>query len=259
MNPTSELYSAIQAAFDHFNKTLFDNQLPQVIFTTQRKNNMMGYFAADRWASKDGDKTCHEISINPQYIARVSVIELLQTLVHEMVHCWQHCLGSPHAKGYHNKEWAQKMQEIGLMPSDTGQTGGACTGKHMSDYPLAEGAFIKECQHLIKEKQFTMTWVDTRLNPKIVSPEQNHQKLTQIKEVLHENSMDEQMAEELTQSVSNLFDDKMVQDALADIAVRKRKLKVKYSCPNFDCQLNVWGKSELHIKCGTCGQDLVES
>ena len=52
---------------------------------------------------------------------------------------------------------SQKMEDIGLMPSDTGKAGGAYTGKHMSDYPLANGVFINECQHLIKEKQFSMT------------------------------------------------------------------------------------------------------
>lgn len=62
--PTSELYNAIQIAYEHFNNELFTGVLPPVIFTTQRQHKVMGYFAPDRWAAADGNK-CHEIAINP--------------------------------------------------------------------------------------------------------------------------------------------------------------------------------------------------
>jgi hypothetical protein len=39
--------------------------------------------------------------------------------VHEMAHVWQHAHGKPSRNGYHNKEWAAKMDERGLIPSDT--------------------------------------------------------------------------------------------------------------------------------------------
>ena len=77
--PTTELYQSLQKAYDYFNIALFDKELPKVIFTTQRKKRVMGYFSQERWLSKQGD-FCHEISINPSYVARSSLIELLQTL-----------------------------------------------------------------------------------------------------------------------------------------------------------------------------------
>ena len=92
MNPTAELYNAMQLAFDHFNNDLFNKTLPQVLFTNQRQQGVMGYFAPNRWTSVKG-KNCHEIAINPLYVGKATLIELMQTLVHEMVHCWQFCHG----------------------------------------------------------------------------------------------------------------------------------------------------------------------
>ena len=40
----------------------------------------------------------------------------------------------PGRTGYHNREWASKMLEVGLVPSDTGQPGGKQTGQHMTHY-----------------------------------------------------------------------------------------------------------------------------
>ena len=50
-----------------------------------------------------------------------------------MVHLWQHHRGTPGRGRYHNQEWAEKMIEIGLMPTDTGKPGGRITGDHMAD------------------------------------------------------------------------------------------------------------------------------
>ena len=122
MSPTHELYTPLINAFNHFNKTLFGGDLPPVIFTLQRKKNVMGFFAAKRWGNVRGE-LCSEISINPSYFANCRLIEIFQTLVHEMVHAWQYHFGHPSEGHYHNREWAQKMMDIGLMPSDTGEPG----------------------------------------------------------------------------------------------------------------------------------------
>lgn len=164
VKPTAELYDSLQIAYDHFNQALFDSSLPQVIFTTQRQQFVMGYFAPDRWTSKNGS-FCHEIAINPSYVGHSSMIELLQTLVHEMAHCWQHCNGKPGRRGYHNKQWAMKMEKIGLMPSSTGAPGGRTTGEHMQDYPIKGGAFIQECKTLISSSKFDLPWVDRQARP----------------------------------------------------------------------------------------------
>ncbi|MBM5564638.1 SprT-like domain-containing protein, partial [Klebsiella quasipneumoniae] len=89
------------------------------------------------FVSRDGGTT-DEIAMNPAYFAVCPPEEIMQTLVHEMAHLWQHHFGKPGRRGYHNKEWAERMEEIGLMPSSTGKPGGAKTGDKMADY-IIEG------------------------------------------------------------------------------------------------------------------------
>ena len=169
MSPTNELYAPLTGAYDHFNIHLFNGNLPPVIFTLQRKKHVMGFFAAKRWGNLQGE-TCSEISINPSYFATSRIIEVMQTLVHEMVHAWQHHLGTPSDGHYHNKEWARKMIDIGLMPSDTGEPGGNIVGRNMSDYIIKQGRFLAVAEALISDSNYKLQWVDRFVLPKLHEP-----------------------------------------------------------------------------------------
>lgn len=169
MRPTAEMYESLTIAYAHFNQALFDGALPEVIFTVQRRKGVMGYFAPHRWGRLDGAQ-CHEIAINPSYIAHSRLVEIMQTLVHEMVHCWQHTFGSPSRSQYHNLEWAKKMIYVGLMPSSTGEPGGAITGQFMADYIIDQGRFIKSFEDLKESKTFQLRWIDTRALPRLFDP-----------------------------------------------------------------------------------------
>src|SRR5215472_8566023 len=70
-------------------------------------------------------------------------MEICSTLVHEMVHVWQHAKGTAPKRGYHDREWAAKMKEVGLQPSSTGAVGGRETGQKMMDYIIPDGPFTK--------------------------------------------------------------------------------------------------------------------
>jgi hypothetical protein len=61
--------------------------------------------------------------------------------------------------GYHNRQWADKMDAIGLCPSDTGQPGGARTGQGVSHYIVAGGPFDQACAQLLA-RGFTLSWHD---------------------------------------------------------------------------------------------------
>ena len=80
--PTAETYNGLQKAFDHFNETLFEKRLPPVMFTLTRKRGAHGYFWAEQFEHRDGDRT-HEIAMNPTTMDR-SIEAVLSTLVHEM-------------------------------------------------------------------------------------------------------------------------------------------------------------------------------
>lgn len=142
--PTMQMYAFVQDAYDFFNDRLFAGKLPPCLLTLQREKNTMGYFSSNRWQG-GGKQVVHEIALNPAFFITHKPLELMQTLVHEMVHLWQHEFGKPSHRAYHNTEWANKMESIGLMPSDTGEPGGKRTGQRMSDYPIEGGAFYLQC------------------------------------------------------------------------------------------------------------------
>jgi hypothetical protein len=48
-------------------------------------------------------------------------------------------------RNYHNKEWAVKMREVGLIPTDTGQPGGKDTGQKVTHVIEPGGRFEQAC------------------------------------------------------------------------------------------------------------------
>ncbi len=252
MLPTEELYRSLEIAYAHFNAALFDSKLPHVIFTVQRQKGVMGYFTPDRWGSLKGEK-CHEIAINPSYIAQSRMIEVVQTLVHEMAHCWQHCFGKPGRGCYHNKEWAYKMMEIGLMPSSTGEPGGDATGEHMSDYIVKKGPFYNAYGKLFEENKFKLAWVDRKALPRLYQPDAiSTDIITSLStKEQNTNTIDALLDKELH---SLTFAELMPQDFVETIAAKK-KVKIRYSCPI--CYTNVWGKPNIRIRCEDCNVQFV--
>ena len=158
--PTEEAYAELQTAYDFYNDNLFADgaRLPACMITFQREKRTMGYFSKARFVRRDGIQT-DEIAMNPDYFAVIPLVEILQTLVHEMVHLWQAHFGTPSRAGYHNREWARKMEHIGLMPSDTGCPGGKKVGQSMNDYVIAGGRFEVATKRLLK-RGFAISWMD---------------------------------------------------------------------------------------------------
>lgn len=139
--PTPEQFQAYQALFDYFNRTIFMGKLPAIFLNFSRKNNCAGFFAPERWKQVKGTEHTHEISLNPVILNERSFISVCSTLVHEQAHLWQHIYGKPSRTGYHNKQWADKMEAIGLMPSDTGNPDGKKVGQRMTHYIITDGPF----------------------------------------------------------------------------------------------------------------------
>ena len=156
LKPTRETYDALQAAYDHFNWTLFDSALPGCLITLQRTSRSYGYFHHQRFANLDG-APCDEIALNPVHFLSRSVEDTLSTLVHEMVHLWQYHFGRPGRGRYHNRQWAEKMKALGLHPSSTGLPGGAELGDAVSHYIIDGGAFARAAGELTS-KGFEIAW-----------------------------------------------------------------------------------------------------
>lgn len=241
--PTFDMYGFVQSAYDHFNSELFNNELPQCLLTLQREKSVCGYFSSDRWQSKTDTK--HEIALNPYYFVTEKPLELFQTIVHEMCHLWQHEFGKPSRSGYHNKEWADKMESLGLMPSDTGEPGGKRTGQKMGDYPIDGGAFHKSCIALANRGN-TLPYIDrVRFNPPSSSQLHNAISLTIRQE---DNSFDSNEAS-LFQPFSEQFE--LDEEFMAEQeTVRAAKQKTTFQCPI--CMDKAWGKPSLELLCAKC-------
>jgi predicted SprT family Zn-dependent metalloprotease len=152
-------HSKLTTAYNHFNRTLFGNKLPNAVIILKKAaagNN--GHFWADQWKRIDGEAVTAEISLNPSTFGKQSQEEIMATLVHEMVHFWQHENGKPSANGYHNKEWGDMMEAVGLMPSNTGREGGKRTGRQMTHYIIEGGKFDQACSTLLKASPEILTW-----------------------------------------------------------------------------------------------------
>jgi predicted SprT family Zn-dependent metalloprotease len=235
MKPTKQTYSELQDAYDFFNKALFSNQLPPCLITLQRHKKSYGYFSFEKFVHVGGKRT-DEIALNPAYFPVCPPEEIMQTLVHEMCHLWQFHFGKPGRGAYHNKEWAEKMESIGLMPSSTGKAGGKKTGDHVADYFIEEGLFIKKYRSLFSG-DFQISWMDRfPIRDKLVQA---------IGDGIVSEAINIETHEELAElglSVDN--------EGIIQVLQEDRSNRQKYTCP--DCKVNVWGKPFLKINCEDC-------
>lgn len=154
---TKHEYVALDNAYKDFNLFLFAGKLPECLITLNRHPKARGFFCADRFQHRGEDRRIAEIALNPDTFDGRTDMEILSTLAHEMCHLWQHYFGKPSRGGYHNREWATKMQEIGLMPSSTGAPGGEKLGQSVSHYILPGEQFSKVAQEII-ESGFSLDW-----------------------------------------------------------------------------------------------------
>ncbi len=231
MKPTETAYDELQSAYDYFNEHLFESQLPDCLITLQREKKTYGYFSAERFINRNGEKT-DEIAMNPAYFACCPPEEVMQTLVHEMTHLWQHHFGKPGRRGYHNKEWADKMESIGLMPSSTGQPGGDRTGDKMADYIIDGSPFDELCNDLLTG-DFRISWAD-----KFPARERLQAAI--------ENGTVADMAEELAAWGVEVSDNGEIIMELPE----QKPTRTKFTCP--ECGANAWGKASLNLICGDC-------
>lgn len=166
--PTKDTYDRLQQAYEHFNRALFHGMLPNALITLQRRKGSYGYFAGDRFTSTDG-RTADEIALNPQGFADQRVIDVMATLVHEMVHLWQHHFGTPGRGRYHNREWAEKMKAIGLQPTDGAAAGGKETGDRIGHVINPGGRFENAANKLLA-RDFAIVWKEPALSVRHADP-----------------------------------------------------------------------------------------
>lgn len=247
MKPTHQAYAELQHAYDHFNLRLFDGRLPECLLTLQREKHTYGYYSKGRFISRDGVKI-DEIALNPSYFAVVPMVEIMQTIAHEMTHLWQHHFGEPGRSRYHNDEWANKMESIGLMPSSTGRPGGRRTGDKVADFAIEGGLFLQACEELITD-DFRISWLDRFPSPKQMLAVANLPSTVLSAAV---GGGEAPMKELLVASNEAAALSDAVEPNV--VAEQREQTRCRYECP---CKKKVWGKKALKIICGECNQPFV--
>jgi len=229
-------YVTLSDCYDLFNGELFGGKLRGCVLTFEDRGQHFGYFRENGFIDRDGDRKRDEICLNPRhFLAKTGDLELLQTLVHEQVHQWQFQFGKPSLRTYHNREWADKMLALGLVPSDTGRPGGRMTGQKMADYPEEGGQFLKVARDLLGTKML-VRWYKEGVA------------------IRRAEEYAEMPAEDVPPVVAMLAASLPVrtegEGGASPTKPSAAPSKVSYQCPT--CRTRAWGKANLSLICGKC-------
>jgi hypothetical protein len=244
------IYEELQQAFDFYNEKLFEGELPQCIIILTNKENSFGYFMPNSFVEVGNENRFkHTIAMNSEFFAVRDVDFTLSTLVHEMVHEYTFENGVYGRGNYHNKWWAKKMKAVGLLPTDTGEEGGAETGQSVT-HKIIPGGIFDQCTKKLLNQKFKLPYVE-RVSGKVItlSREEAKEKL-------------ERVAKNIYKYEDELKNGKIIKASEKEMVFIERKsykqkagVRVRYSCGGH----NVWGKPGLSITCNTCKKKMEET
>lgn len=219
--PLIEQSRAYNGAFDWFNEKLFDGQLPRPMLCLTRNANVIGgYFNHAKWHDDKGNSV-DEIAINANMMEQSNIVELMHTLIHEMIHLKQQHFGKSSRQGYHNSEFADWAEDMGLHCKDAKT--GRRTGHMMSTKVLDGGKSAKAIALLPDEHVFPWMAVSTQEDGKEGGGEGSG-----------EGSGGDGSG-----------------------PPRRSGTRSKFTCAV--CGLNAWAKHEAKLACGECDRMMVES
>lgn len=223
MSVTTKQFNTLEDLFNYYNEILFANELPDCLVNLSRHKGAHGFFAPERWKHESTHAVIHEISLNPDTINRPDK-DWHSTLVHEMVHLWQEAFGTPSRQCYHNKEWAAKMESVGLMPTDTGKQGGKKTGQSMTHFVIEGKAFETAFSKIHENDLIALKLPYLPTMPSI------------------------------TAALPSLGSGSSKKDEDENTSIKRAGIKVKYTC---FCRNNVWGKPDLKMLCMDCKEEFI--
>ena len=296
-SPTNQAYDELTAAYQFFNDRFFDGTLKECLLTFSRSKKFAGFFSANRFVNAHGARV-HEISLNPGLFAVTTAESVLSTLAHEMVHQWQHDFGKISRSGYHNKQWADRMLDIGLCPSSTGMPGGDRVGQKVTHYIVDGGLFQIACAELLATN-FGVVWFDRLVvaargkgtyalggvdrtkkaptstpddaktittesdtknaeNVQLAGPAQETGEPNGVTPTSNPKAMP--APPPMANIQAQLSEDKREQLGLIEPVPRapRKGTRAKYICPNPSCKLSMWGKPGAKLVDASCNTQMVE-
>jgi predicted SprT family Zn-dependent metalloprotease len=246
ISPTLEVYKTLEDAYQHFNSHLFNGELPPCLITLRSVNRIYGYHHSERFINMEG-RLIDELGLHPGHFTLRSVEAVLSTLVHEMVHHWQHHFGTPTRSNPHNQEWVAKMRSLGLNPSSTGLPGGKTTGKRVSHYIEPNGSYELTCQSLL-QTGFELKWFDRHL-PAEPGHEAALQSQLQAAGIAVKKTAP---PVEVLPKITGKTDTPVEKPTTYRPQPKKASPRLKYECST--CAAKVWSSKEVAMMCIPCGK-----
>ena len=109
----------LHKAFDLFNEEFFESKLPPVVITiqSQGKRSAYGWFSVNKVWSDNENMNLHEINISAEHIGSRGMVDVLQTLLHEMLHLYaseNNVKETSRGGTYHNKQFKAIAENFGM-------------------------------------------------------------------------------------------------------------------------------------------------
>ena len=105
----------LYTAYQHFNKALFEGDLPAdiVLLLGRLQQEYFGMTVPEAWRNSNG-QLVHEITLNSNHIReQIGAVLFYGVLIHEMIHLW-HRVKIGEEKPPHNENFLKKCEELDL-------------------------------------------------------------------------------------------------------------------------------------------------
>jgi len=249
------IYKELADAYDFYNSALFAGMLPVCIVTLDKNVNYFGCFRPLNFVGNGKEnegRNLHEITMNVTFFALRPIEMTLSTVVHEMCHLKTYEDGTYGCGKYHNREFAELMKSVGLIPSSTGKPGGKETGQSVSHYIEKNGLFERKTRELM-EKGFLFPFVERlREQVRVLTVEEIKKKAIPEKPGFFRDD-DGSIIKGKTYNCGK--DEKGKEIVKVVIKDEQKWRRSSYQC---ECGTKIQGKSGLDITCNECGTRFVE-
>ena len=230
---STELYTKIQLVIDELDKAFFSGKgkqkIPDVVFAinNQCRSCVTAFVSPDALYDKSKGIKLQYLAINPKYLDR-KIGDILGTICHELCHVYENAFIHIPRGGYHDKNWAELMEECGLKPDYLNKS------KTAVNHKIIKGGVFEDFVNKFKEEHgegfFNIVEYSTVIEKK-------------TKKAL---GLSDDAEDDDTPKADN-----------ADKPIKKyNRNKIKYTCRC--CGLTVWGKPSLSISCNECMETLDE-
>lgn len=122
MNVIGMVLEELYRIFGILNEDKFDGELTEPVITIQKtKGRTLGHFTVDRtWRDKNNEESeetsYYEINIDPRWFNSRTPAEIVETLLHEMVHYYNKVNDIKDCSGnVHNKKFKSSAEKVGLV------------------------------------------------------------------------------------------------------------------------------------------------